>query len=141
VELEKWVVGTAFCPGCSRFPLPRYQEAELALTSTVGGGSAAAKLAEFAETCGAAECLLGVVLLRTNRRKDAAVMFRSSLDINPYMWSAYRHLCEMGESIGELREKKERSWLSILFLHRTSARGRHHFQASNSGSWSCPDVN
>lgn len=75
----------------------RYQEGEVALTNNVGSDSLTLPLSDFADSHGAAEYLLGLILLRTHRRKSAIVFFKLSLKINPYNWSAYKQLCEMGK--------------------------------------------
>ncbi|KAL3673595.1 hypothetical protein V7S43_001297 [Phytophthora oleae] len=43
--------------------------------------------------------LLGRVYRRGNRRQQAEVCFVKSLEIDPFMWSAYEQLCELGANL------------------------------------------
>ncbi|KAJ3437710.1 cell division cycle protein 27 [Anaeramoeba flamelloides] len=40
--------------------------------------------------------LLGLVCKRQNRKKEAEKWFRLSLELNPFLWTAFHELCQMG---------------------------------------------
>lgn len=77
----------------------RLNEAE---TAIVGNIVTKAKsiddvVAEFADMAPYALALLGTIYRRTDRLVKAAESFQRCLKLNPFLWSAYEALCQIGE--------------------------------------------
>ncbi|KAL4152187.1 hypothetical protein PRNP1_009121 [Phytophthora ramorum] len=84
---------------CCCFQQGQLVEAENAL---LGGENCHVDDAETVENipAGAAGLfLLGKVCRRGNRRQQAVACFVKSLEVDPFMWSAYEQLCELGANL------------------------------------------
>ncbi|GAB6019681.1 anaphase-promoting complex subunit cdc27 [Chamberlinius hualienensis] len=78
----------------------KMNEVEAAIT---GGLLAKSKpnddlIIEFEDSASFVLQLLGKICSRTERPKKAAEAYRKSLKLNPFMWSSYEALCNMGEN-------------------------------------------
>ncbi len=52
----------------------------------------------YGNETGVALRLLGMLNLRLNQTKEAVKHFRAALKYNPFLWSAFEKLCDLGES-------------------------------------------
>ena len=55
--------------------------------------------ADFGADVGMAFLLLGKLKYNLQHKQDAACCFRAALKFNPFLWSAFEMLCEMGEEV------------------------------------------
>lgn len=51
----------------------------------------------FGDDAGAAFWLMGEINRRLQQHKEAAKHFTSALKYNPFLWTAYQALCDMGK--------------------------------------------
>lgn len=54
----------------------------------------------FGDDVGVAFFILGKLKYQLQHKPDAAKCFRAALRFNPFLWSAFSMLCEMGEEVG-----------------------------------------
>lgn len=80
------------------FDLKKYQEGELALTGALFPGSNT-DVYDFQHTAGAAYALLGDICKAAHREDQAAECYRKSLAQNPFMWTSFVALSDMGTPV------------------------------------------
>ncbi|KAB0795775.1 hypothetical protein PPYR_09836 [Photinus pyralis] len=81
--------------GCCAYEMQKYFEAEAALLEREG--SFDSLITEFGEQASFALFLLAKILVKTERRGKAAEAFRKALKLNPFLWSSFVELCNLGE--------------------------------------------
>ena len=79
----------------------RYKSGLLALNGLLclHESSEAELAARFGSDAGVAFCLLGELNARLKQTKQAVSFFRAALKYNPFLWSAFQSLCELGECV------------------------------------------
>ena len=55
--------------------------------------------AQYGSDTGLALWLVGELNSQLNQSREAAKFFRAALKYNPFLWTAYQSLCEMGEAL------------------------------------------
>ena len=55
--------------------------------------------AQYGSDAGLAFWLVGELNAQLNQSKEAAKFFKAALKYNPFLWTAYQSLCEMGNSL------------------------------------------
>jgi anaphase-promoting complex subunit 3 len=54
---------------------------------------------QYGSDVGLAFWLLGELNSQLNQSREAARFFKAALKYNPFLWTAYQSLCEMGEAL------------------------------------------
>eukprot|EP00730_Choanoeca_flexa_P000915 TRINITY_DN10397_c0_g1_i4.p1 TRINITY_DN10397_c0_g1~~TRINITY_DN10397_c0_g1_i4.p1 ORF type:complete len:866 (+),score=196.81 TRINITY_DN10397_c0_g1_i4:3-2600(+) len=78
------------------YKLEKYCDGELALNGELYAQTGLS-FDDFDTSLGAAQHLMGLLTLRSNRRKAASYNLTNACTTNPYMWSSFELLCELGE--------------------------------------------
>ncbi|ESO09568.1 hypothetical protein HELRODRAFT_190557 [Helobdella robusta] len=87
-----------FAKSC--FDLEKYSEAELAILETnfdFGTRNLDMVITDFGENASFALSLLGHIYHKTERKSQAIECFQASLKLNPFLWSSFEMLCELGD--------------------------------------------
>lgn len=72
------------------------------LPGTAGGANATPAAISDVPNGAAGLYLLGVICIKTQRRAQAARYYTQALELNPYLWSAYEGLCQLGVDLPPL---------------------------------------
>ena len=81
--------------------LTRYQSGLLALNSLQCAHDCLSEselAAQYGSDAGLAFWLVGELNSQLNQSREAARFFRAALKYNPFLWTAYQSLCEMGKA-------------------------------------------
>ena len=83
------------------FELDRFAECEKALlfTPALQAGFVDTLVSEYPDSAAAVFHLLGCVCMKTERLVKAVEYFSKSLKLNPFQWSSYQKLCDLGQKL------------------------------------------
>ncbi|XP_017772381.1 PREDICTED: cell division cycle protein 27 homolog [Nicrophorus vespilloides] len=81
------------------FEMQKYAEAEMALTDTLVIKSTNFEeiIEEYEDQASFALLLLAKISAKTGRRQQAIDAYKRALKINPFLWSCFESMCNMGE--------------------------------------------
>ncbi|KAK4876511.1 hypothetical protein RN001_009017 [Aquatica leii] len=85
--------------GNCAYEMQKYSEAEEALLENrvTSSSSFDNVISDFGEQASFVLFLLAKILVKTERRAKAAEAFRKALKLNPFLWSCFVELCNLGE--------------------------------------------
>lgn len=99
--------------------LNKLNEAELALTKHLDLKKEVNEIKEdFGEVASFALNILGLVCSNTERKEQAVYCFKESLQLNPFLWSSFQMLCELGDTTDPVQTfKMSRENLASVCKH------------------------
>ncbi|CAH0548030.1 unnamed protein product [Brassicogethes aeneus] len=106
--------------GSCAYDLEKYAEAESALIESDISSSLDDIAAEYGEQASFVLLLLGKIAAKTERKTRASQAWKKALKLNPFLWSSFEHLCNIGERLNPYAVFEVNSLENMSMCHGSS---------------------